>query len=421
MARNKTDVVILGGGVVGIACAYFLNRAGLSVQVLERGKVGQGASLANCGLITPSHALPLPGPGKLAKALKSIFNDSASLHIRPRIDPELLGWLLAFSRNCDSRRVTEIAAARAALLSSSRDLTEKLVRVENLDCQFEDSGLMAACVREEGMGELEQMVALHQELDIEANMLDADGLREAEPSLRSRVIGGAWFPRDAVLRPDRFTAELNWACHKKDVQVQEDCEIKAINNDGKALESVFTNRGMYEAKHFIVAAGAWTPVLLKSLKLKIPIQAGMGYTLTTRRPDPCPRFPLLLHDHGIAVSPFEDSYRIGGTMEFAGLDAAPNNKRFLALIDGARKYLTEPLGAGEPEKWHGYRPMTPDDLPLIGWVPRFGNLCMAAGHNMMGMSMAAATGRLVAELVTGRQTHIDAKPFSPARFRKLAA
>lgn len=421
MARNRTDVVIIGAGAVGLACAYFLNRAGLSVQVLERGKAGQGASLGNCGLITPSHALPLPGPGKLGKALRSIFDDSAALHVRPRLDAGLLRWMLAFSRNCDSRRVKQIATARSALLESSRALTEKLVRVEQLECQFVDSGLMVASIREEGMAELQAMVAAHQELGIEADLLGADDLCEAEPALRSRVLGGAWFPGDALLRPDQFVAELNWACHKKGVQLQEDCEIKALNAEKGRIDSVFTNRGLYEASHFIAASGSWTPQLLKGLKLRVPIEAGMGYTLTTHKPDPCPNFPLLLHDHSIAVSPFQDRYRIGGTMEFAGLDAAPNKKRFLALIDGARKYLKEPLGAGEPRKWHGYRPMTPDDLPLIGWLPRYDNLCLAAGHNMMGMSMAAGTGRLVAELVTGREPHLDAAPFNPARFKGLAA
>ena len=419
MARNRTDVVVLGAGAVGLACAYFLKRAGLSVQVLDRGKAGGGASFGNSGLITPSHAEPLCAPGAIGQALKWLFKDTAPLHVRPRLDLELARWFMRFASHCDAGESARIAAAKSTLLASSRKLTEKLVRVESLECEFADSGLMSVAVTEQGLDELRESAAANGRLGLEVNLIDGDQAREAEPALRRKVLGGVWFPGDAMLRPDRYTAELRWACHKRDIDIQEDCELKAINAEDGALKSVFTDRGLFEGKYFVAAAGAWTPQMLSGLKLKIPIQAGMGYALTSRRPDPCPGIPLILVESKIAVTPFADSFRLGGTLEFAGLDASPNPKRHLALIEGARNYLIEPLGRGEPQKWHGYRPMTPDDLPLIGATRRYPNLFLASGHAMLGMSMAAGTGRLVAELVTRRKTHVDPQPFDPNRFGGL--
>ncbi len=419
MARNRTDAVIIGGGAVGLACAYFLNRAGMSVQILERHKVGQGTSLGNCGLITPSHAQPLPGPGVPMKTLRSLFDATGKLHVRPRLDTDLARWMFSFWRNCNQKQFDHISKARQALMDSSRALTQKLVATEKLDCQFSDGGLMALAVTDAGVQDLYAMGQSLHRLGIETSEVDGEQLREAEPSLRKNVLGGLWFPGDASLRPDLFTSELNWACHKRGVQLQEDCEIKALNSDKGSLVSAFTDRGTYEANHFIVAAGVWSPEIVSSLGIKVPIQAGMGYSLTSVRPDPCPSFPLLLHEAGMAVTPFEDKYRIGGTMEFGGHGAQPNPKRFMALIEGAQRYLSDPLGIGEPEKWHGYRPMTPDDLPLIGALPKLPNLHFCCGHNMMGMSMSVASGRLTAELVSGRKPHIDPTPFRPDRFRGM--
>ncbi|MEM9184615.1 MAG: FAD-dependent oxidoreductase [Pseudomonadota bacterium] len=419
MARNRTDALVIGAGAVGLSCAYFLNRAGMSVQILERRKVGAGTSFGNLGLITPSHAKPLPGPGVPLKTLKSLFDPTGSFHVRPRADGELLRWMLGFTKNCNKKQHDYIAAARQQLMASSRELTEKLVLGEKLDCQFNDGGLMMLAISDAGMADLSALGSSLKELAVESSEVDGEGLREAEPSLRKNVLGGLWLPGDASLRPDRFTAELNWACHKRGVQLQEDCEIKALNTDEGKLVSAFTDRGTYEASHFVMAAGVWTPEIVKSLGLRVPIQAGMGYSLTSVRPDPCPSFPLLLHEAGMAVTPFEDTYRIGGTMEFAGPDAEPNPKRFMALIEGAQRYLSDPLGTGEPEKWHGYRPMTPDDLPLIGAVPKLPNLFFSCGHNMMGMSMCVASGRLTAELVTGRKPHVDPEPYRPDRFRGM--
>ncbi|MFK7955392.1 MAG: NAD(P)/FAD-dependent oxidoreductase [Lysobacterales bacterium] len=421
MARNRTDAVIIGAGAVGLSCAYFLNRAGLSVQILERNKVGQGTSLGNCGLITPSHAQPLPGPGVPLKTLKSMFSATGKLHVRPRLDTELARWMLSFWRNCNKKQFDYISKARSALMDSSRELTQKLVQGEKLDCQFNDGGLMALAVTEAGVEDLYAMGQALNQIGVETSEVDGEGLREAEPSLRKSVLGGLWFPNDASLKPDKFTSELNWACHKRGVQLQEDCEIKALNTENGKLVSAFTDRGTYEASHFIVAAGVWSPQVVKSLGMSLPIQAGMGYSLTSVKPDPCPSFPLLLHEAGVAVTPFDNKYRIGGTMEFAGSDADPNPKRFMALIEGAQRYLSDPLGEGEPEKWHGYRPMTPDDLPLIGSVPQLPNLHFSCGHNMMGMSMSVASGRLTAELVTGRKPHIDPTPFRPDRFSGMQA
>jgi D-amino-acid dehydrogenase len=165
-----------------------------------------------------------------------------------------------------------------------------------------------------------------------------------------------------------------------------------------------------------LACGAWSPQLVKSIGLNLPIQPGKGYSVTSQRPDPCPSYALILEERKLAVTPWESGYRIAGTMEFSGFDENKNKTRSDALIEGAELYLKDAIAPGEPTRWFGYRPMTPDDLPIIGPSPGHDNLTLATGHNMLGMSMSASTGRLVAEMICNKKPHLDPSPFSPERF-----
>ena len=166
----------------------------------------------------------------------------------------------------------------------------------------------------------------------------------------------------------------------------------------------------------MIATGAWSSRLSSDLECPIPIEQGKGYSVTMSRPDPCPRHPLLFPEHRVGVSPFEHGYRLGSMMEFAGFDTSIPARRIQQLQDSASHYLASPSSVGELQTWYGWRPMTWDSLPIIGRTPRLENVYLATGHNMLGMSLATATGKLIAELMSGQSTHIDPAPFSPQRF-----
>jgi D-amino-acid dehydrogenase len=200
------------------------------------------------------------------------------------------------------------------------------------------------------------------------------------------------------------------------VRVRENCAVSGLRGERGRARAATTPGGELEADAFVVAAGALTPLLNRHLGCKLPIQPGKGYSITMPRPAKCPVYPLIFEEHRVAVTPMRSGYRLGSTMEFAGYDESLNRRRLAILTDAARLYLHEPTREPVQEEWWGWRPMTPDSLPVIGRSPAYENVLVAAGHNMLGVSMAPATGKLVAELLGGQAPHLDPAPYSAGRF-----
>ncbi len=419
MSKKVWDVVIIGGGAVGLSCAYFLARAGRDVCVLDGDKPGSGASAGNAGLITPSHALPLCRPGVLKDVAKSLFDKTAPLALRPGAALSMTGWFAQFARNCNDEASQRILRGRLPLLQSSRILTEKLIKAENIHCEWMPTGLLSVCQTDAGFERLTRTVEAAQAAGLSAELIAGDALKRREPALLDGLPGGALFEGDGKLMPEDFINGLIKACTDKGVTIVSDKKVVQLNVEKGKVHSAYTDPGVHEAKEFVLAAGAWSAPLAANFGLKLPIQPGKGYALTTQLPDPHPKRALLLEERSIAVTPYANSFRLAGTMEFAGFDPRRNRARRDALMVGATQYLTEPMGRGQPEEWAGFRPMTPDDTPLIGKTPGLDNLMMACGHNMLGMSMAVGTGRLVTELLAGSKTHVNPAPFNPARFGDL--
>jgi D-amino-acid dehydrogenase len=192
--------------------------------------------------------------------------------------------------------------------------------------------------------------------------------------------------------------------------------VKRFRGKNGRVQALETTTGEVTADAFVVATGAWTPLLNRELKCKIPIQPGKGYSLTMPRPRVCPRSPLLLEELRVAVTPMQSGFRLGSMMEFVGYDSSINPRRLNILKDGAAAYLREPFCEPVQETWFGWRPMTYDGKPIIDRSPAYENVMIAAGHNMLGLSMAPATGQLVADLLTGQSPRLDAAPYSVKRF-----
>jgi D-amino-acid dehydrogenase len=409
---DSGHVVVIGGGVIGAACAYYLSRAGRAVTVVDRGRFGMGCSHGNCGFICPSHVLPLAAPGAILPALRSLFARRSPFAIKPRFDLGLWRWLLKFALRCNRRDMLTAGHAIQALLSSSRQLYDEWMRTEPLDCEWQPRGMLFVCRSRHAMDHYAATDhLLRREFDLPAQRYDGDRLTELEPALKPGLAGGWLYPGDAHLRPDKLMSGLRRVLESRGVKILDNHEVTGLLRDGSSARAVRTSGGDIEASAFVVATGAWTPLLAGILGYRAPIQPGKGYSITMPRPGRCPVLPLIFEEHRVAITPMESGYRIGSTMEFAGYDATLNRDRLALLRESARLYLHEPECEPIEEEWYGWRPMTADGLPIIDRAPVLRNVWIAAGHNMLGMAMAPATGRLVAELVTGEAPHIDPRPY----------
>lgn len=413
---HDADVLVLGAGVVGLACAHYLLSEGRSVRVLDAGKVGAATSWGNCGTLTPSHAAPLAAPGMVGQALRWMLRPDAPLYIRPRWDPALARWLGKVAGRCNSRHWRESGLAKGALLKYSRALVEDLVYGQDLDCGFEAGGLHYVFRSARALARHQRELPLLAELGIPTRVLDGAALAADEPALRPGLAGAIHFPGDAHLRPDRFTAELARIVRAAGGVIEEGVRVSGFERGRNGIEGVQTSEGRRSGGRVLVAMGAWSAAFAANLGLPIPVQPGKGYSITYDRPALAPRRPLVLKERSVCVTTWDDGYRLGSTMEFSGFDDAANPRRLAALERGAAEYLVEPTGPARREEWHGWRPMTWDDLPILGRAPGHNNLFLATGHGMMGMGMSAGTGRLLADLMTGRTPAIDPAPYAPSRF-----
>jgi len=415
MQTRKNDVVVLGGGVIGLCCALFLLRAGRGVTVLEQGAVGRGSSRGNCGTITPSH-LPLHAPGTVAKALKWMLKRDAPFYVKPTLHPELLGWMLHFARRCNAQDFRRTAHLKSGLLLRSRERLGALIRDERLDCEFADSGTLYVWREAEALAAAHHDYEMLREVGVPVELLDGAALRAKEPALKQGVAGGHWHPGDARLRPDRYVAELARVVRAAGGLILEQNAVEGFRSAGGLIKGVRTAQGEIAADEVLLALGAWSPTIGKLLGLRLPIQPGKGYSITYTRPQRAPLIPLVLQERSVCVTAWGSGYRLGSTMEFSGYDSTLNPRRLEALKRGAAEYLEQPEGPSVEEQWYGWRPMTYDDLPIIGRAPQWSNLMLATGHGMLGVSLSAITAQLVTELLTGRAPSLDVSPYSPARF-----
>lgn len=417
-AASARDVLIVGGGVAGLATGLALAEAGRSVRVIDAGQVGRGASHGNCGTITPSHAPPLAAPGTVLKAMRWLLTPDAPLYVHPGLDPMLWRWLFAFARRCNPRDWEASARAKSALLNDSRARLPEWIARYGLACDFAESGEDYVFRTEEALRHELAELPLLRELGIAAEVFDGPAYEAVEPAVKPGVAGAIRFTGDAALRPDRYVAELARALRERGGEVVEHCALHALREEADGIVAD-TAAGAMRAGHAVLATGAWTPRLARATGLpwmRRVIQPGKGYSITYDPPGIVPRRPLVLRERSVCVSHWPQGYRLGSTMEFSGYDDTLNPRRLAALERGADEYLHTPYTEGVRERWCGWRPMSRDDVPLIGLAPARRRTWLATGHGMMGVGMSTGTGQLVADLIAGRAPAIDPAPFSPARF-----
>lgn len=421
MSAEQKHTLVVGGGVIGAFAAWYLAKAGRRVTIVDKDDFGSGCSHGNCGYVSPSHVLPLPGPGQLMYGLKGLVARNGPLKIRPGLSPSLWGWLLKFGSRCNRKDQLQAAAARTSLLQSSRQLYQQVIESEGLQVEWQTSGLLFVFQEKstfEHFAATNELV--QQQFGVSADPIDGVTLAEVEPALKPGLAGAWHYKNDAHLRPDKLMSELHTRLVDMGVEIIPQRQMTGfVVRHGKAVGIHVTDgdQGTSDiiADEFVVATGPLTPLLNKELGCKIPIQPGKGYSITMPRPTVCPQYPMLLEEAHVGITPFDTGYRIGSTMELAGYNSGVDRSRLKYLRDGASQYLIEPTSEPVEEEWFGWRPMTWDGLPYIDRTPRYNNVWVAAGHNMLGLSMGTATGKLISELVTDQKTHIDPSPFRIGR------
>ncbi|MCK7595176.1 NAD(P)/FAD-dependent oxidoreductase [Pseudomarimonas salicorniae] len=416
MEASAKDILVAGGGVIGLSCALELLERGREVTVIDAGRLGGGASHGNCGTITPSHAPPLAGPGVIGQALRWMLRSDAPLYIRPRWDPMLWRWLLGFAARCNRRDWLASSQAKGALLTASRRALQDWVERFGLECEFRPSGLIYAFRTQRMFDEHAGYADMLRQLGVETEVWAPERLRAEEPALKDGMAGGLHFPGDACLRPDALVRGLAQRVRERGGEIVEGCSIDRVSAEPRRAWVALSDGRQLDARHLVLATGAWSPRWSRQLGLRIPIQPGKGYSMTYERPDQAPRRPLVLKERSVCVTAWGSGFRLGSTMEFSGYDDRLDPVRLGALERGASEYLHQPTGPSRVEQWYGWRPMCVDDLPLIGPLPGRESVLVATGHGMMGVSMSTATAQLVGAMVCGDALPVDAHAFRPERF-----
>ncbi|MEY4376799.1 MAG: hypothetical protein RJB26_1349 [Pseudomonadota bacterium] len=416
-------IVIVGGGVIGLAAAQYAVRSGHRVTVVERHAAGHdGCSLGNAGMVVPSHFVPLAVPGMAGVALKSLFTPLGPIHLRPRLRLKLLRWGLDFLRSATAERAQAARLPLRDLALLSRRCYQQWATEQHDRFALRQHGLYVLCRDEHTLHEEAELAHEASALGLEAEVLDLPALQAREPGFEMCAAGAICHKLDAHLTPQALVQGLRSELAAAGVEflwshAAREWQTSRGRITGLVVEGPAGHRQL-GADDYVLAAGSWTPETTRGLQLRLPIEAGKGYSLTLPTPPVLPEACFILAEARIAVTPMGSSLRIGGTMEFSGLDESVDQARVQALIGNVQQFLPQfPPAVFEGVKpWTGLRPIAPDGLPYIGRTRRWSNLVVASGHAMMGLSLAAGTGQLVGELLDGREPSLALAPFAPERF-----
>jgi D-amino-acid dehydrogenase len=477
MKNDSKHILIVGAGVIGLCTAYYCARRGHRVTVIDRSpEERDGCSFGNAGMVTPSHFVPLAAPGMVALGLKWMWNPESPFYIKPRLNWELLAWGWKFMRAANPRHVERSAPLLRDLSFASRACFEEMAEewsrgvrpspgaatVERApasglsgasandnvsapgDGRISGSsdgfglvkkGLVMLCKTQESLDHEGAFAKQANELGVPAEVLDAKGLTKLDPDVTMDVAGGVYFPKDCHLSPDRFMRALLTECKRLGVTFSWSNEVESISINRGRIEFVRSATPVYKlteeqemdsvlafpgagADEFVLTAGSWSPSLAHQLGLKLPMQAGKGYSLTLPKPRELPQICSILTEARVAVTPMGSALRFGGTMEIAGLNEDINPIRVQGIIKAASRYYPKftPDDFAGIQPWRGLRPCSPDGLPYLGRTAKLANLSIATGHAMMGLSLGPITGKLMAEIVSGEKPSIAIDALNPDRY-----
>lgn len=413
------SIVVVGGGVIGLCCAYYLARAGNRVTLIDRGEPAfENCSYGNAGLVVPSHIVPLAAPGVMLAGLKWMRDPESPFYVKPRAAPDLASWGWKFFRAGTRSHVERSAPFLRDLNMASRAAFEELDGAL-AGFHFERKGLLMLFKTEHALEEESHVVEMAKSLGMPAQMLDAGEAAALDPAVRMDIAGAAFYPNDCHLSPNHFMRALQCALESAGATMRWNTELADWKFDGKRVRAAVTSAGEeIEANEWVLCGGSWSPQMARKLKLALPMQAGKGYSVTLPHPRHQPTIPAIFGEARVVATPMGETLRIAGTMEIAGLDDSINERRVRGLLKAVPQYYPDftPADFEGVRAWAGLRPCSPDGLPYVGRAKRYDNLCVATGHAMMGLSLGPITGQLIAQTIAGQTPAGSSELLNPDRY-----
>ncbi len=413
----EKNVLIVGGGIAGLCSAYFLQKEGHQVTVLDKSDMKSGASHVNAGYITPSHIIPLASPGMISKGIKWMFNPTSPFYMKPRWDKDFIKWSWYFHRSSTKEKVEVAGPWIKEINIMSRELFTDIKNSGDLgDFQLERKGLLML-YKTDKEGDHEMQVANKAaSLGLEVQFLDKQGLDALQPNVTMDVKGAIHYECDGHTTPTEFMEKMIARLKEVGVQIKPHEEVINFQFANGKIDQVITDKDTYAVDEVVLASGTWSENLSKKLNIKLPLQAGKGYRINVHRPTGI-TIPAILMESKVAVTPMTNYTRFAGTMEFSGINSVIRKERVAAIADATSRYYPD-IKINQEEKEaaeSGLRPISPDGLPYIGRSKHIDNLTFATGHAMMGWSLGPATGKLVSEIISDKKTGMDISGFSPDR------
>jgi D-amino-acid dehydrogenase len=412
-------VVVIGGGLIGLFTAYYLAEEGLEVTVLEKGDFMDNCSLGNAGMIVPSHMVPLASPGIIGKGLRWMLSSTSPFYIHPALDRRLLQWCLLFYRAATKKHVANSIPFLKNLSLLSKSLYQEIAALHGKEeIGLEEKGLVMLFNTKEAAEEEREFALLARQHGLEAEILSAQEAQGLEPHVQLDVLGGVLFPGDAHLDPGKLHAFLIRELRARGVRLHQKETVLGFKSSGQSLEAVHTDQGDYPADYVVVCAGSWSGEVARKLQLHLPMLAGKGYSFLAPN-HPSIQTLAILTEARVAVTPYGPGVRFGGTMEITQANRRVNLSRVKGIHSAISTYYPGfSCSFPQPEDiWSGLRPCSPDGLPYLGKTGRWNNVLFGAGHSMMGLSLAPATGKILTNLVLNRESPLQIQAFSPDRYR----
>ncbi|PQJ22787.1 FAD-binding oxidoreductase [Tenacibaculum sp. SG-28] len=412
------EILIVGAGIIGLCSAYYLEKEGHKVTIIDKSNLSSGASYVNAGIITPSHIIPLAAPGVISKGIQWMLDSSSPFAIQPKLNTEFFRWLYLFKKAANAKKVATAIPILKDINLFSKELYEDLRTSKDFDFHFEKKGLLMY-FKSERKGDQEWSIAQRAiQEGLQVTRLSSSEVKKIEPNAQLQVDGAIHYDCDAHSSPIEFMAKMKAYLQKKGVLFIEQTKAERFIKKGTKITGIETNEKCIQGDEIIVAGGAWTAQLIKTLGITIPIQPGKGYAIDTMQKTGI-TIPSILTEAKVAVTPMRGFTRFAGTMEIGGYNTKIKLTKINGMVNTSESYFKNlKLSHTEIKKAQsGFRPCSPDGLPYLGRLSEYNNVTVATGHAMMGWSLAPATGKLISELLMDKQTSLNLSPFNVERYR----
>lgn len=409
--------VIIGGGIIGLCCAYYLKKDGIDVTVIDKNDITDGCSFGNMGYISPSHFIPLATPGIMKQGLKWMMSASSPFYIKPRLDADLVRWGLAFKKSATASHVEKSAPYLNHLLQLSRKLMNE-IKNDLPGFDLVERGVFML-YKSEITGKHEALLAEQAETyGLKTILCNAQQVQDYEKEVEVNVAGGVLYVDDAHVNPAQFMQSLYTRLKEMGVHFVLNASVNSFERSNDKIISVITDEQKIDCDEVVIANGSWMGQLSKLLGIRLLMQPGKGYSMVYDHLQKNLMYPSILVDDRVATSPINRWLRIGGTMELSGHSQQILPKRVMSIYNAFKKYYpTLPLPEPDTKKtWYGYRPVSPDGMPYIGRHKKYSNLSYAGGHAMLGIAAATGTGFLMNEIVQHQPSAIALHAFDANRF-----